>query len=161
MCYHYIFIRIANIRIAKPNPGKDAEKMIFLMLFVGMYKGYSHSGRVWMFIIRLITHSPCNDTVKKKKASLKRLHTLWSYFSNILKQIIIKMKVRPVVVRSSEWQGWGRVKCSYEQVAAGESFFVIMEEFYILIEVVGSQIYSCGKIAWNNTLSHKHSNENL
>ena len=52
--------------------------MIFLMLFVGMYKGYSHSGRVWMFIIRLITHSPCNDTVKKKKkkASLKRLHTL-------------------------------------------------------------------------------------
>ena len=71
------------------------------------------------------------------------------------------MKVRPVVVRSSEWQGWGRVKCSYEQVAAGESSFVIMEEFYILTEVVGSQIYSCGKIAWNNTLSHKHSNENL
>ena len=47
------------------------------------------------------------------------------------------------------------MKCSYEQGAAGESSFVMMEEFYILTEVVGSQIHSCGKIAWNNTLSHK------
>ena len=69
MCYHYIFIRIANVRIVTPNAGKDAEKMIFLMLLVGMYKGYSHSGRIWMFVIRLIIHSPCNDTVKKKSVS--------------------------------------------------------------------------------------------
>ena len=69
MCYHYIFIRIANVRIATPNAGKDTEKINFLMLLVGMYKGYSHSGRIWMFVIRLIIHSPCNDIVKKKKKS--------------------------------------------------------------------------------------------
>ena len=81
MCYHYIFIRIANIRIATPNLGKDAEKMIFLMLLVGMYKGYSHSGRVWMFIIRLITHSPCNDTVKKKKKPVSKGYILYDSIS--------------------------------------------------------------------------------
>lgn len=134
--------------------------MIFLMLLVGMYKGYSHSGRMWMFILRLIIHSPCNDTVIKK-VSLKRLHTLWFYFSNILKQIITKMKVRSIVVRSSAWLGWGRVKCNYEEVAARESSFVMMEEFCILIEVVGSRIHSCGKIAWNDRLRPKHSNEYL
>lgn len=71
MCYHYIFIRIANVRIATPNAGKDTEKINFLMLLVGMYKGYSHSGRIWMFVIRLIIHSPCNDIVKKKKSVSK------------------------------------------------------------------------------------------
>ena len=29
MCYHYIFIRIANVRLATPNAAKDAEKNDF------------------------------------------------------------------------------------------------------------------------------------
>ena len=51
--------------------------------------------------------------------------------------------------------------CNYEEVAARESSFVMMEEFCILIEVVGSRIHSCGKIAWNDRLRPKHSNEYL
>ena len=33
------------------------------------------------------------------------------------------------------------------------------EKFCILIVVVGSQIHRRGKIAWNYTRMHKHSNE--
>lgn len=69
--------------------------------------------------------------------------------------------IRLVVIRSSAWLGWGRVKCNYEEVAARESSFVMTEEFCILIEVVGSQTHSCGKIAWNDRLRPKHSNECL
>lgn len=76
-----------------------------------------------------------------KEARFKVTHTVWFHSYNNLKKTELVMKTRSAVARGWEQAGG----CDYQEAASRE-VSEVMELFWFLVMIMGTQICTCAKI---------------